>query len=65
MVQGHQHPGMQLLLCRIWQPFSVLPVASQGGPKQRLTVAICRQVNVLAFMQSSSAAAPSLPGNIR
>lgn len=65
MVQGLHHPGMQLSLCRTWQPFSVLPGASQGGPKQRLTVAICRLVNVLAFMQSSSAAAPSLPGNIR
>lgn len=49
MAQGHHHPGMQRPLCRTWQPFSVLPGASQGGPKQRLTVAICRLVNVLAF----------------
>lgn len=65
MVQGHYYPGMQLPLCRSWQPFSVLPGASQGGPKHRLIVAICRLVNVLAFVYSSSAAAPSLPGNIR
>lgn len=64
IVQGHYYPGMQLPLCRTWQPFSVFPGASQGGPKQRLIVAICRLVNVLAFVYSSIAA-PSLPGNIR
>jgi len=51
---------MQRPLCRMGQPFPVLRNASQGGRKQRLTVAIRRMVNV----QTSSDAAPPLPENI-
>lgn len=35
------------------------------GQKQRRTVVICRMVHVLAFVQTSSDAAPPLPENIR
>lgn len=43
----------------------VLQIASQWSRRQRLAVAMCWMVNVLAFIQSSSDAAPSFAESIR